>query len=136
MNEHLAFAQCLQRVLNETELTATEVARRLEMRSRNSIFRILKGKTSPQLNRRFLESFHKHMGEQLTEAQWAALNRALEMDAVGAVEYKSRQALMQLVGAFSEPISPRRSAIWTRLVQKRRTASCIICKCCSAARSR
>lgn len=28
------------------------------------------------------------------------------MDAVGAVEYKSRQALMQLVGAFSEPISP------------------------------
>ena len=42
MNEHLAFAQCLQRVLNETELTATEVARRLEMRSRNSIFRILK----------------------------------------------------------------------------------------------
>ena len=106
MNEHLAFAQCLQRVLNETELTATEVARRLEMRSRNSIFRILKGKTSPQLNRRFLESFHKHMGEQLTEAQWAALNRALEMDAVGAVEYKSRQALMQLVGAFSEPISP------------------------------
>lgn len=62
MNEHLAFAQCLQRVLNETELTATEVARRLEMRSRNSIFRILKGKTSPQLNRRFLESFHKHMG--------------------------------------------------------------------------
>lgn len=136
MNEHLAFAQCLQRVLNETELTATEVARRLEMRSRNSIFRILKGKTSPQLNRRFLESFHKHMGEQLTEAQWAALNRALEMDAVGAVEYKSRQALMQLVGAFSEPISPRRSAIWTRRVQKRRTASCIICKCCSAARSR
>ena len=106
MNEHLAFAQCLQRVLNETELTATEVARRLEMRSRNSIFRILKGKTSPQLNRRFLESFHKQMGEQLTEAQWAALNRALEMDAVGAVEYKSRQALMQLVGAFSEPISP------------------------------
>lgn len=106
MNEHLAFAQCLQRVLNETELTATEVARRLEMRSRNSIFRILKGKTSPQLNRRFLESFHKHMGEQLTEAQWAALNCALEMDAVGAVEYKSRQALMQLVGAFSEPISP------------------------------
>ena len=106
MNEHLAFAQCLQRVLNETEMTATEVARRLEMRSRNSIFRILKGKTSPQLNRRFLESFHKHMGEQLTEAQWAALNRALEMDAVGAVEYKSRQALMQLVGAFSEPISP------------------------------
>ncbi len=78
MNEHLAFAQCLQRVLNETELMATEVARRLEMRSRNSIFRILKGKTSPQLNRRFLESFHKHMGEQLTEAQWAALNRALE----------------------------------------------------------
>lgn len=44
MNEHLAFAQCLQQVLNETELTATEVARRLEMRSRNSIFRILKGK--------------------------------------------------------------------------------------------
>lgn len=106
MNEHLAFAQCLQRVLNETELTATEVARRLEMRSRNSIFRILKGKTSPQLNRRFLEIFHKHMGEQLTEAQWAALNRALEMDTVGEVEYKSRQALMQLVGAFSEPISP------------------------------
>ena len=46
------------------------------------------------------------MGEQLTEAQWAALNRALEMDTVGEVEYKSRQALMQLVGAFSEPISP------------------------------
>ena len=93
-------------MLNETELTATEVARRLEMRSRNSIFRILKGKTSPQLNSRFLESFHKHMGEQLPEAQWAALNRALERDAGGAVEYKSRQALMQLVGAFSEPISP------------------------------
>lgn len=106
MNEHLAFAQCLQRVLNETELTATEVARRLEMRSRNSIFRILKGKTSPQLNRRFLESFHKQMGEQLTEAH--------------------------SVSRFP----PRRSAIWTRLVQKRRTASCIICKCCSAVRSR
>ena len=84
MNEHLAFAQCLQRVLNETELTATEVARRLEMRSRNSIFRILKGKTSPQLNRRFLESFHKHMGEQLTEAQWAAQRCSRAMVAVSA----------------------------------------------------
>ena len=73
----------------------------LEKRILNSIFRILKGKTSPQLNRRFLESFHKHMGEQLTEAQWAALDCALEMDTVGEVEYKSRQALMQLVGAFS-----------------------------------
>lgn len=72
MNEHLAFAQCLQRVLNETELTATEVARRLEMRSRNSIFRILKGKTSPQLNRRFLESFHKHMGGAVGGAESCA----------------------------------------------------------------
>lgn len=62
MNEHLAFAQCLQRVLNETELTATEVARRLEMRSRNSIFRILKGKTSPQLNRRFLRASTSRWG--------------------------------------------------------------------------
>lgn len=119
MNEHLAFAQCLQRVLNETELTATEVARRLEMRSRNSIFRILKGKTSPQLNRRFLESFHKHMGEQLTEAQWAALNRALEMDAVGAVEYKSRQALMCRKGGQLPALSA--SAVLRR-AQGERTA--------------
>ena len=106
MTEHLAFAQCLQQVLSETELTATEVARRLEMRSRNSIFRILKGETSPQLNRRFLDSFRQHMDKELTDAQWAALENALEMDTVGADEYNSRQALMQLIGASSEPISP------------------------------
>lgn len=106
MTEHLVFAQCLQRVLAEAELSATEVARRLEMRSRNSIFRILKGETSPQLNRRFLESMREHLGEQLSPAQWAALDDALEMDEFGANEYKSRQALMQLIGASSEPISP------------------------------
>lgn len=106
MTEHLVFAQCLQRVLTEAELSATEVARRLEMRSRNSIFRILKGETSPQLNRRFLESMRAHLGEQLSTAQWSALDDALEMDEFGANEYKSRQALMQLIGASSEPISP------------------------------
>lgn len=106
MNEHLAFAQCLQRVLNETELTATEVARRLEMRSRNSIFRILKGKTSPQLNRRFLESFHKHMGEQLTEAQWAALNSCVGDGCCRGGRVQEPSGADAARRRISEPISP------------------------------
>ena len=106
MAEHLAFAQCLQQVLDETELSATEVARRLGMRSRNSIFRILKGETSGQLNRRFLENMRQHMGEALSSAQWTALAEALDMDALGPNEFVSRQALMQLIGASCEPIQP------------------------------
>ena len=106
MAEHLAFAQTLQRVLDETELSATEVARRLEMRSRNSIFRILKGETSGPLNRRFLENMHQRMGAAFSTAQWMALEEALDMDDLGPNEFISHQALMQLIGASGEAILP------------------------------
>lgn len=103
MKKELIFAQCFREILTETSLSASEVARRLGMRSRNHIFRILKGETSRKLNRKFLTDMEQTMPDALTQSQWSRLEDALDMDDVGEMEYRNQRALMQLIQPSHEP---------------------------------
>lgn len=103
MKKELIFAQCFREILTEASLSASEVARRMEMRSRNHIFRILKGETSRKLNRKFLANMERAMPDALTQSQWSRLEDALDIDDVGEMEYRNQRALMQLIQPAREP---------------------------------
>lgn len=97
MTSETLFARSLQQALKDAGLSVSEVAKRMQLRSRNSLFRILKGETSSRLNRKFLSDMQEALSTALTDAQWQQLWQALDIADTGEKEYRSQIALMQLV---------------------------------------
>lgn len=73
MASETLFARSLQQALKDAGLSVSEVAKRMQLRSRNSLFRILKGETSPRLNRKFLADMQSSLPDVLTQTQWQQL---------------------------------------------------------------
>ena len=86
------FAECLQRVLKEQGMSASEAARLVGFRSRNSLFRILNGTTGVEVDAHFLTALHQAVGEAWPAEQWRALETALEIRRIGLEQYLSDQA--------------------------------------------
>lgn len=106
MASETLFARSLQQALKDAGLSVSEVAKRMQLRSRNSLFRILKGETSPRLNRKFLADMQSSLPDVLTQTQWQQLWTALDITDTGEKEYRSQTALMQLVRPMSEITHP------------------------------
>ncbi|MBQ2953871.1 MAG: hypothetical protein IJE07_10015 [Clostridia bacterium] len=103
MKVHESFAQCLQRLLDEAELSASEAARLVGFRSRNSIFRILGGETSADVDARFLQRLHGALADSWPQQAWAQLEEALEIKRVGLQQHLSNQAFLQgMFGAATD----------------------------------
>ncbi len=92
-----SFAQRLKRTLEEAEMTASEAARLVGFKSRNSIFRILQGDTSCDVNARFLASMREALRDQWPQAWYDALNDALEADRLGADRYRNKMAFGRML---------------------------------------
>ena len=103
MDTYESFAGCLQRLLNQEGVSASEVARLVGFRSRNSLFRILAGTTSVDVDSRFLQQLRQALGERWPDGHWQALERALEIKRIGLEQYLSYQAFCQ--GISSEETS-------------------------------
>lgn len=89
-----SFAQCLQEALDENGMSASEAARLVGFRSRNSIFRILSGETSVAVEERFLASLRETVGDSWPEESWRRLEDALSIKRVGFEQFRSNQAFL------------------------------------------
>lgn len=102
VDARVAFGECLQEQLTAHGLTASKAARLVGFRSRNSIFRILSGETSAEVDARFLAKLKETLGEAWPTESWRTLENALDMKRVGPVQHCSNQALCQAMSGGGE----------------------------------
>ena len=94
----LTFGQCLKQLLTKRKLSASALSRMMEQKSRNSIFRVLDDTSGPAAQTAFYESLIASDCLSLTQEEKDALSRSLEVSRVGAVGYRSNQAMHRLLG--------------------------------------
>ena len=97
MHKYETFSECLKRCLQEAELSASEAARLVGFRSRNSIFRILAGDTGSDVNLRFLQQLHQALGRTWPDERWYALQEALSREKLGLDRYHANQAFRRVL---------------------------------------
>ena len=97
MKKYERFAECMRRILDEQKISATELAREVGFKSRNSLFRILNDQTSSEVEASFLKTLKEKQCLNLNELQWRELDVALEISRVGYSDYCSNQAIRTLL---------------------------------------
>lgn len=140
------FSECLKRVLEEQQLSASEAARLVGFRSRNSIFRILADQTSSKVQEDFMLALKARLGDQWPQSCWDELKVALDITRMGLDDYLSAQAMRDLIRTGPLPADeitvlirekdqmvhfPMRQLI--RRIDKDSKVDLIICGCCNAA---
>lgn len=104
MQKYKSFGECLKCILKEENLSASEAARLVGFRSRNSIFRILSGDASEDIKLRFLEALHEALGSKWPEKHWFALQVALSVERLGPERYRANVAFQRVLHVPEEPI--------------------------------
>lgn len=102
MGKHESFGECLQRLLAAQGMSASEAARLVGFRSRNSIFRILNGDTSRDVDARFLTALRQAVGDDWPGGHWAALEEALSIKRLGLERFLSDQSFRRAMFESSE----------------------------------
>lgn len=97
MKHYETFGECLQRILAEADMSASQAARLVNFRSRNSLFRILSGDTGYDVDARFFARLKEAVGEQWSQARWDALEEALEIKRVGVQQHLCNRAFFKLL---------------------------------------
>lgn len=120
MKQYERFGACLKRCLDEGGLSATEAAKLVGFRSRNSIFRILAGETGNEVNLRFLAALYDKLGDAWPQERWIALQEALSVERLGPERYEANCAFDRLLHEREEPlqatvqqIGAERPAVWS-----------------------
>ncbi|MGN0774439.1 MAG: hypothetical protein ACI4MP_11700 [Candidatus Ventricola sp.] len=91
------FGPCLREILKEKKVSASELARMMNYKSRNSIFRILCGKGGHGTRQAFCARLMREDPLSLDDAQRERLERALEISRVGMKAYLDNQAMRELL---------------------------------------
>ncbi len=97
MQKYESFGDCLKRALKEADLSASEAARLVGFRSRNSIFRILGGDASSDVKQRFLTLLYEALGDRWPRERWQALQEALSVERLGPERYRANRAFQQVL---------------------------------------
>jgi len=92
-----SFAQCLKELLAQKKVSASELARMMAYKSRNSIFRILDGEGAHGARLAFLERLKEENPLGLEAADFERLTEALEISRVGLAAYRSNMAMRELL---------------------------------------
>ena len=80
-------------------MSASEAARLTDSKSRNSVFRILQGSTSPEVSEKFLRRLEQAIGDGWPPAVWQTLHMALAVDRSGPEKYQSNAQFLRLLYA-------------------------------------
>lgn len=106
----VGFGTYLSRVLRENGLSASEAARRMGYKSRNSMFRLLDGKGSVAAMRTCCRKLQGCPELGVTQEQLERLGVALEVSRLGRESYLSNRALRDMLcrEAAGEPEQPWR----------------------------
>ena len=142
MERQERFGECLQRMLNENGMSASEAARLVGFRSRNSMFRILAGETSWEVDARFLAAMRERIGDKWPEACWRELDTALRIKRLGMEQYLSNLAFLRVIHDMQEQrdymvnaqqpdgrMLPLRQVL-TELCADAEALEVILCGCC------
>ena len=97
MEKYERFGECVKRCLAEGGLSASEAARLVGFRSRNSIFRILSGDVSDEVKLRFLKQLYEQLGDVWPEQRWAELQEALSVERLGVERYQANRAFQRVL---------------------------------------
>ena len=93
------FGPCLREILKEKQVSASELSRMMNYKSRNSIFRILSGKGGHGARQTFCERLLQEDPLRLDDEQRKRLWQALEISRVGWKAYLDNQAMRELLMA-------------------------------------
>ena len=93
----LEFGPCLKEILKDKRVSASELARMMNYKSRNSIFRILSGESSHGARRVFFARLTQEDPLSLDEKQRQRLEQALEISRIGLKDYLGNQAMRELL---------------------------------------
>lgn len=93
------FGPCLREILKEKQVSASELARMMNYKSRNSIFRILSGKGGHGARQTFCERLLQEDPLRLDDEERKRLWQALEISRVGWKAYLDNQAMRELLMA-------------------------------------
>lgn len=106
MNGLETFGECLRRLLEAEGISASEAARLVGFRSRNSIFRILWDDASAEVDARFLTALRGKLEQQWPAQHWIALEDALDRKRVGLKQHMSNQGFLQLLNPALDEAPP------------------------------
>lgn len=98
----MPFGQCLRQILKEKRISASALSRMMENKSRNSLFRILEGSTSPATQEAFFHRLVRGNWLSLTKAQQQMLRESLEVSRLGVEGYRSNQAMRKMLRDVDE----------------------------------
>lgn len=85
-------------------MSASEAARAVGFRSRNSIFRILSGDTGYDVKLRFLHQLREKIGSQWPDENWYALQTALSRERLGNVQYEASRTFRRVLHEQETPL--------------------------------
>lgn len=91
------FGPCLKEILKEKHVSASELARMMAYKSRNSIFRILCGEGGHGARQAFYERLMQEDPLCLDDGQRERLSQALEISRVGLKNYLDSRAMRDLL---------------------------------------
>ena len=135
MQRYESFGECLKRCLAEAGMSASEAARSVGFRSRNSIFRILSGDTGCDVKLRFLHQLHEKIGSQWPDESWYALQTALSRERLGYVQYEASCAFRRVLHEQETPLDAVVQLIDHEGEKQERTLAEIIDYAANAART-
>ena len=92
-----AFGPCLKGILENRKISASELARMMAYKSRNSIFRILDEAGGHSARQAFCERLIGEDVLKLSDAERAALEQALEVSRVGRQAFLSNHAMREML---------------------------------------
>lgn len=107
-------SQCLRELLARYGVSASELSRRMGYSSRNSVFRILNGESSPDKQREFLDRLVKRAALPLTEKELADLEIGLEVSREGVERYRLNRAMDGIVLPNGHEVRELQMIHWQR----------------------
>lgn len=95
--QYESFGSCLKRILAEMGISASEAARLVGFRSRNSIFRILNDTTTLEVDMRFLAQLRTAAGDTWPPETFRTLEDALECKRFGHEQHLCNRAYVNML---------------------------------------
>lgn len=92
------FGSCLRQILESKNTSASELARMMNYKSRNTVFRILSGEGGYSVLKAFCDRLLQEDPLALNENERIALEQALNVSRVGVDSYRSYCELAELLG--------------------------------------
>ncbi|MBQ7785971.1 MAG: hypothetical protein IJ381_07485 [Clostridia bacterium] len=96
------FGDCLRHVLEKRRVSASELARLMEYKSRNTIFRILDGEGGHAARKAFYDKLIETDPLKLTLEERDKLTAALEVSRVGSRQYLDNMAIRSLLAGENQ----------------------------------